>query len=1435
MADNFDELDEMTGSMSDWLSKKQQATSLTRITPAKKDKVFEKRTMVSADPKNPTVELIIELLNAGDDAKAREEANSTRFTGGEAFLHEFIDEYIKNGGQAEGKWLFVRQIQSGARGKTAPVKVELSYDKDGDLNVVEVPKSMIYAVDGRKWRKIGMNNLLPKQPVESTPDSDMNPDTSGESIASEDNPTPDMSDEDSVMDSSSTPSSPQDHAPPMPSPTDDDPLIALIGGKTVEALNQLGLRSGVKIADLEMDSFKIVNGVSGPVKLIGNDGTEMEIGQIFSGSNFGPMGLEGNFTPYTAQNMGQVLYKSFAEFINEMNTSDNREITVEQLRAIRGHMDALSRVFGFDDPNQLEAFFAAWLMKDSTCRLTGIPGTGKTTVINSAATLLANSYGFNEGKRYLARNPVMAGQEHEYLIFPSGQGYDVNYGDKNSKSVYRAWEQWRFNEWKAISATSGAYLYDFRFLQRTSDSGYAKIPMKPEDFASILFASPITDENGLNTKMIRATAMSSDKIRELFGTKGLPSMVSDRDGFAYYLNSPLYNDAGGNEGYNLREMLLEHFYDDRLDDKNDGMAQISAEMLNECGVAKIDYDKRAEEILYGIEIRQITDKQRIGGEEKEVAAYQFDPTPRKVVTQPVKFFNEANRSGSGVEDAILGLIAEKTVEYRGQTFTSPSFVAWMDTNPHQKGNDLAFVDRIDMELYFGTLTLGGRMKTLNERYGGAASKGSRPEFQLIDRMLEQDATRFITPMRFKDTNGALGLSNVWKTIIDLPFNASGAAEDEQGALLDISMISVLFTQRFMVQEKQDEIYGMPHIFKNDDDIYASPLVDISTTTNSQYEAQHQEAIDKYGSGKNGVPYQAPVLITRMLGFRFSNSLIKMTRALAFLRGKDHVTRQEVIDALPYCVGHRLGPAREGEDPKGRDIGILRDAMRLTNEQEFIRDIILNGYVLRDTTSGMGNPAGKPSLFDLWDSFLKNCMTHLDSTDAYWKYEKGVLMDIKNKVRNGGTGITPVHWSIATMIVENERRKNDYKSRYSSYLERIQRPQSKKGRGKLTPEDQQKAQLLANTSASQYFKLRGAIAGDTFLFSDDRAKLLSLVDSKIDSMCGTTLNATMNPNSANFMAIAPTEGAPYSMSGGETFASFQGKISGPNATSFKWKSYGDGMGAWGNMVTKGANIQSKIAKLGESGDSNLLDVNGADYEANQTISVTSQFVIPTKGESVINEKFDSRMRAVFNAFATHTSNGVLINEISPGVTGIAEQFNDLSEYEAKAGVFLNEWLSQTATKQAEVNANMTSGYNACFRLSHLDTGVEDAMKVKLANGRDSDIIGEDDLRLWLSLRCIQGSNSLEGGEAMISLFVGITSACMRPTRGKDGKMELDAEGNPTQWEVLPFTEDSTYNRNYYSGTPDEWAQYQYQDIGNMTKRDYRVFTRLGLKAVSDETL
>jgi hypothetical protein len=47
--------------MKDWIAKKQ--TNSSRITPAKKDKVFETKVKVSADPQNPTVAKIIEILS----------------------------------------------------------------------------------------------------------------------------------------------------------------------------------------------------------------------------------------------------------------------------------------------------------------------------------------------------------------------------------------------------------------------------------------------------------------------------------------------------------------------------------------------------------------------------------------------------------------------------------------------------------------------------------------------------------------------------------------------------------------------------------------------------------------------------------------------------------------------------------------------------------------------------------------------------------------------------------------------------------------------------------------------------------------------------------------------------------------------------------------------------------------------------------------------------------------------------------------------------------------------------------------------------------------------------------------------------------------------------------------------------------------------------
>jgi len=1429
---DIEDLDEMTGKSPDWEKKRVSATPIERITPVKDDTKeggpkggFTAGKVIAPDPDNDLVHETYKMIQEGKYAAASDTWLDTGEAGGE-YMFAFVDECEKHGGlPSKGDWIFMRRIQRGSKGPN--LQVELGW-AHGSQQVVTVPKDLVYRINGRAWKPI--NDHLPQDPTggasgkaPATKEPPTPADPSGASVVSDDDPAVGSADANPVTDSASTPEGPGDKIPPVaasgrdpvkgepdsdapptgssaPLPADDD-LIPLIGAIAVEALEQLGLRKGVKTSKQDFSTFKIIDGRSRtPVTLIGDDGKEMRISRVLADSNFGPMDATDDARPFSSDNMGAIIYEELRKMLRDKDKEGGMAQQIDNLRKIRKHMDSLSRVFGFDDPNQLEAFFCAWLMKDSTCRLTGIPGTGKTTVINSAATLLSNSYGYYEGGRYYPVKKIEKsswGEPHIPVIFPAGQSYDVNYGDRNYQGVRRLWEHWRFSDWSLYSDKSGSYVYDFRFLQRNSDASYQKLPMTPEAFVDLLFAKPISEYVGKMTVAaggefikgsICATPVSMETIENLFreGSKNAPSgVVKDNKGNAHWLKSALWTDSGANEGFDFREFLLEHFYDSRLD-LDTGLEDIRDEMLNECGIAKIDYDKRAEEILYGIEIRQITvtDSQ---DPDKKIASYQFDPIPRPIVTQPVKFFNEANRSSSGVEDAILGLIAEKMVEYRGQIFTSPSFVAWMDTNPHQKGNDLAFVDRIDMELYFGTLTLGGRFNTLVGRYG-SGSHGTAPELQLIQRMLDKtDSTNYIRPMRFHELNNAWDIINGTADKEGIPFNASGISDAETGALLDISLLSVLFTQRYMTQDKKTkEIGGKRHTFKDDDDVYASPLVDISTTTNLQYESLHKENLEKFMGDKP----QAPVFITRMLGFRFTNSLVKMTRAMAFLRGKDHVTRQEVLDALPYCIAHRLGPAREGEDPKGRDIGIDRDAMVFTNEQKFIKDLIVNGYILRNTKSLLGEAGGHPSLLDVWDAFLRNCRSKMDSTDAYWKYEDNVLLELKEKVRQGGELITPVHWSIATMIVENERKNVEYKERYHRYLERISRPSAKTGSTEKSSKEK-KEEMIANHSASQYFVVRGAITQDPFLFSDDREKLLSLVDSKIEAICGGTLMVTPSAIISNLTAVVPADD--YTTK----------KRSGPSATQFKWRTYGDGMGAWGRMITNSDNTSVSIAKLGVSGE-NFLDVTGADYEANQTIALTGVFTIPKKGESTANKDFDSKFSNVFSAFTNHVLPGHQFGTKSVGGFGIIKELPNLDAYQVEASATLNDWLGGDTA----ADAVLADGVMACFKLNHYTEGVPASMKT-IMNDDEIDIDGEDTLRLWLRLKVIDGDNKSAGKQATIGFFIGITSACMKPATGGMTIVNMDS--------------DEDYQSANYGNIVGQTTS-GFQDVGNMTIEDLRGFTQ-----------
>ena len=515
-------------------------------------------------------------------------------------------------------------------------------------------------------------------------------------------------------------------------------------------------------------------------------------------------------------------------------------------------------------------------------------------------------------------------------------------------------------------------------------------------------------------------------------------------------------------------------------------------------------------------------------------------------------------------------------------------------------------------------------------------------------------------------------------------------------------------------------------------------------------------------------------------------------------------------------------------------------MVVDNEQDFIREIIMNGYVLQNTPSLMGGgDASNKSLMDTWDSFFKMAKNYLSSTDAYWKYESDVVRPLKTAIRTASSAITPVHWSIATMVVEGEKSKPSYKDRYKSYQERLQRPASKEGT-RRTDEAEQQRQLMADVSASQYFKIRGEIAGDPYLFSDDKAGLLTLADSKITSICGNVLKATsggqggISKYNSNYMAV-PTDKEdaewlknPKGMN--KTFKAFAESIvhknSGTSVVKSLWRSYGDGMGAWGRIVSQAKNVSAgSLINLGSSND-DYLKFSG-DYDANQNIGFTHQFTIPKQKDIVEDGTFVAKMNGVLaSALANRTlEGGVIIGPKASGF-GVIETISDLQQYQETASVLLGQWLSRPDTApMSQVNETLKQGYNACFRLNHALGSIEESMKT-LVNGKMVDIVGEDDLRLWLSMRKIQGKNDT-GTQATIGFYVGITSASMRPTRNPTGGIITDSNGNPVMWEVLPMDDDDTYNPTKYI-SEDE----MYQDIGNMTIQDFKVITHACLDAISE---
>ena len=79
--------------------------------------------------------------------------------------------------------------------------------------------------------------------------------------------------------------------------------------------------------------------------------------------------------------------------------------------------------------------------------------------------------------------------------------------------------------------------------------------MSSKKFGELLLAQPIFNDDNLWSDKIKATPITISALKELFGTNKLPGDIADKNGFAFWRNSPLYNDSGANEGYPFRTLL----------------------------------------------------------------------------------------------------------------------------------------------------------------------------------------------------------------------------------------------------------------------------------------------------------------------------------------------------------------------------------------------------------------------------------------------------------------------------------------------------------------------------------------------------------------------------------------------------------------------------------------------------------------------------------------------------------------------------------------------------------------------------------------------------------------------------------------------------------------------------------------------------------------
>ncbi len=243
---------------------------------------------------------------------------------------------------------------------------------------------------------------------------------------------------------------------------------------------------------------------------------------------------------------------------------------------------------------------------------------------------------------------------------------------------------------------------------------------------------------------------------------------------------------------------------------------------------------------------------------------------------------------------------------------------------------------------------------------------------------------------------------------------------------------------------------------------------------------------------------------------------------------------------------------------------------------------------------------------------------MDSVPAVWEYEELVLRPLYEAISPSGSlnvdGLTPIHWHIATMVIEEERKGRGRKvaRNYSTSMAGPKgSPAIQKAPTNYHEMYSNYESLILNPSPNgepclwDYYRLRGFIAREPNLFTNDRERLLKMLEGEVRIIAGADgleINIEMGSKEVQPFpqGITPL-GADDNLV--QTTYREVGKGPWPRPEQTYWHTYDDAQGTFGSLIGMG---QVETYDLNQSSTPLGIDSSFTRAAANQSLRITGRY-------------------------------------------------------------------------------------------------------------------------------------------------------------------------------------------------------------------------------------